>query len=282
MRARFLTPSARKPREPAAACCRARPGARYSAYSGGRFINRDFRGDNRPRETRVNERIRAREIRLIDEDGQMVGVMTPQQALALARERDLDLVEVSPMAVPPVCRLMDWGRFKYEQSKKENEARKHQKIIELKEIRMKPRTDKADLDVKVRKIEEFLAEGDKVKVSVVFRGREMAHPELGRVVLDRVTGELKGIAALERPPIMEGRMISMIVARAPGWEPPKKEAPTPRARKHDGQAAAARADGVAEDATTDEAAVDGAADAVAVEGTDEQQVDSARQPAPTA
>src|SRR5262249_34863415 len=104
--------------------------------SGGSFINRDFRGDNRPRETRVHERIRAREVRLIDEDGQVVGVMPPAQALALARERDVDLVEVSPMAVPPVCRLMDWGRYKYEQSKKENEARKHQKVTELKEIRM--------------------------------------------------------------------------------------------------------------------------------------------------
>ena len=95
------------------------------------------------------------------------------------------------MAVPPVCRLMDWGRFKYEQSKKENEARKHQKVTELKEIRMSPRTDDHDLSVKVRKIEEFLAEGDKVKVSVLFRGREMAHPELGRVLLEKIVAELE-------------------------------------------------------------------------------------------
>lgn len=200
------------------------------------LINRDFRGDNRPRETRVNERIRAREVRLIDEDSQMIGVMTSAQALALARERDLDLVEVSPMAVPPVCKLMDWGRFKYEQAKKENEARKRQKTIELKEIRMRPRTDEHDLSVKVRKIEEFLAEGDKVKVGVLFRGREMAHPELGRVVLDKVASELKGTAVLDRPPIMEGKMMSMIVSRAPGWEPPKKAAPSPRERKTDGPA----------------------------------------------
>jgi len=179
----------------------------------------------------VNERVRAREVRLIDEDGQMVGVMSSAQALALARERDLDLVEVSPMAVPPVCKLMDWGRFKYEQAKRENEARKHQKTFELKEIRMRPRTDEHDLGVKVRKIEEFLAEGDKVKVGVLFRGREMAHPELGRVVLDRVTAELKGTAVLERPPIMEGKMMSMIVSRAPGWEPPKRTAPPARERK---------------------------------------------------
>ena len=153
------------------------------------------------------------------------------QALAIAREKNLDLVEVSPMAVPPVCKIMDWGRFKYEQAKKENEARKHQKTVEIKEIRMRPRTDDHDLEVKVRKIEEFLAEGDKVKVGVIFRGRELAHPELGRSVLERVTTELKGTAVLERTPLMEGKMMSMIVSRAPGWEPPKKAAPVARERK---------------------------------------------------
>jgi translation initiation factor IF-3 len=186
---------------------------------------RGDRGDNRARETRVNERIRAREVRLIDEEGQMVGVVPTQQALALAREKNLDLVEVSPMAVPPVCKLLDWGRFKYEQAKRENEARKHQKTVELKEIRMRPRTDEHDLGVKVRKIEEILGDGNKVKVSVVFRGREMAHPELGRVVLDRVASALKGVAVLERAPIQEGRMISMMVSRAPGWDPKKQAAP---------------------------------------------------------
>lgn len=194
--------------------------------------NRDFRGDNRARETRVNERIRAREVRLIDEDGQMVGVMPSGQALSLARERGLDLVEVSPMASPPVCKLMDYGRFKYEQSKKENEARKHQKISELKEIRLSPRTDDHDLDVKGRKIEEFLGEGDKVKVGVRFRGRELAHPEIGRRLLDKILEGLKGIAVVERPPIMEGKIMSMIVSRAPGWEPPKKAAPVARSRKN--------------------------------------------------
>ena len=180
----------------------------------------------------MNERIRAREVRLIDEDGQVVGVMPPAQALAMARERDVDLVEVSPMAVPPVCRLMDWGRYKYEQSKKENEARKHQKVTELKEIRMRPRTDDHDLTVKVRKIEEFLADGDKVKVSVLFRGREMAHPELGRVLLDKIVAELKNTAQVERAPLMEGRSMSMFVSRAPGYEPPKKSAPQTRERKN--------------------------------------------------
>lgn len=160
----------------------------------------------------------------------MIGVMTGIQALSLARERNLDLVEVSPMAVPPVCKLMDYGRFKYEQAKRESEARKHQKTVELKEIRMRPRTDEHDLGVKVRKIEEILGEGDRVKVSVVFRGREMAHPELGRVVLEKVASALKGVATLERAPLQEGRMISMMLSRAPGWEPTKKKtgAPAPK------------------------------------------------------
>jgi translation initiation factor IF-3 len=173
-------------------------------------------GDNRARETRVNERIRAREVRVIDEDGQMLGVMSSQAALALARERNLDLVEVSPTAVPPVVKILDWGRYKYEQSKKESEARKHQKNPQLREIRMKPRTGDHDVQVKLRKIQEFLAEGDKVKVAVTFRGRELAHTELGRVLLDQISQELKGQATIERPPLMEGKMMSMIVSRGTG------------------------------------------------------------------
>lgn len=181
-------------------------------------------GDNRSRETRINERIRAREVRVIDEDGQMLGVMSSSAALALARERNLDLVEVSPMAVPPVCKILDWGRYKYEQSKKESEARKHQKVTQLREIRMKPRTGAHDIEVKVRKIHEFLAEGDKVKVSVVFRGRELAHPELGRVLLEQILQEVKGAATVERTPIMEGKMMSMILSRAAGADVAKKPA----------------------------------------------------------
>lgn len=173
----------------------------------------------------MNERIRAREIRLIDENGEMIGVMPPPRALDIARERNLDLVEVSPNAMPPVCKLMDFGRFKYEQAKKENEARKNQKTITLKEIRLRPRTDEHDVEVKTRKIQEFLAEGDKVRVSVQFRGAEMRHPDIGRKLLDEIAEVLKGSATIERSPMMEGRMMSMIVSRAPGWEPPKKQAP---------------------------------------------------------
>jgi len=198
-----------------------------------RPINRDFRGNDRPRETRVNGRIRAREVRLIDENGEMIGVMPPVRALDIARERNLDLVEVSPTAVPPVCKLMDYGRFKYEQAKKENEARKNQKTITLKEIRMRPRTDEHDVEVKTRKIQEFLAEGDKVRVSVQFRGAEMRHPDIGRKLLDSIADVLKGSAVIEKTPSMEGRMMSMIVSRAPGWEPPKKQGASPeKPRSH--------------------------------------------------
>ncbi len=163
----------------------------------------------------MNERIRAREVRLIDENGEMIGVMPPLRALEIARERDLDLVEISPNAVPPVCKLMDYGRFKYEQAKKENEARKNQKTITLKEIRLSPRTDEHDVDVKTRKIQEFLAEGDRVRVSVKFRGAEMRHPDIGRKLLDGIAEVLKGTAVIERSPIMEGKMMSMIISRAP-------------------------------------------------------------------
>ncbi len=155
----------------------------------------------------------------------MIGIMPPSRALDIARERNLDMVEVSPNAVPPVVRLMDYGKYKYEQAKRESEARKNQKAVTLKEIRLHPRTDEHDIDVKTRKIQEFLAEGDKVRVSVQFRGAEMRHPEIGRRLLDEIAEDLKGTAVIERSPTMEGRMMSMIVSRAPGWEPPKKQPP---------------------------------------------------------
>lgn len=173
----------------------------------------------------MNERIRAREVRLIDENGEMVGVMPPMRALDIARDKNLDIVEIAPNANPPVCKLMDYGKYKYEQAKKENEARKNQKTVTLKEIRLRPRTDDHDIDVKTRQIQKFLAEGDRVRVSVQFRGAEMRHPDLGRKLLDEIAEVLKGAATIERNPIMEGRMMSMIVSRAPGWEPPKKQTP---------------------------------------------------------
>jgi translation initiation factor IF-3 len=178
-------------------------------------------------------------VRLIDENGEMIGVMPTQRALDIARERNLDLVEVQPNAIPPVCKLMDYGRYKYEQAKKENEARKNQKTVTLKEIRLSPRTDEHDIDVKTRKIQEFLADGDRVRVSVKFRGAEMRHPDIGRKLLDGIADVLKGSAVIERSPIMEGKMMSMIVSRAPGWEPPKKQAPPPAvSKKHQAAQAA--------------------------------------------
>jgi len=212
-------------------------------------INRDIRGNDRVRETRVNERIRTYQVRLIDETGENVGVMPPQRALEIARERNLDLVEISPNANPPVCKLMDYGRYKYEQAKKENEARKNQKTITLKDIRLSPRTDEHDVDVKTRKIQEFLADGDRVRISVKFRGAEMRHPDIGRKLLDGIAEVLKGTAVIERSPLMEGKMMSMIVSRAPGWEPPKKQAAAPPAGKKLHQLQADVEPSEAEDAT---------------------------------
>lgn len=166
----------------------------------------------------------------------MMGVMPLMRALEIARDRNLDLVEVSPNAIPPVCKLMNYGRYKYEQAKKENEARKNQKTITLKEIRMRPRTDEHDVAVKTRKIQEFLAEGDKVRVSVQFRGPDMRHPDIGRKLLDGIAEDLKGMATIERSPVMEGRMMSMIVSRAPGWEPPKKQTAPSTSKRNTAQA----------------------------------------------
>jgi translation initiation factor IF-3 len=147
--------------------------------------------------------------------------MPVQQALELAREREMDLVEVAPTAVPPVCRLLDYGKFKYEQAKKERETRKTQHASVLREIRMRPKIDTHDLQMKARNAEKFLKSGDKVKVTVMFRGREMVHPEIGRAILDQVAVQLKDVSVVERPPNMEGRFLSAILA--PGHVKAAKE-----------------------------------------------------------
>jgi translation initiation factor IF-3 len=151
-------------------------------------------------------------VRLIGEDAEQLGVVPTFEALRIAQERGVDLVEVAPTAVPPVCRLMDYGRFKYEQTKREREAKKNQKVVELKEVRMTPRTDEHDIVAKVKSILRFLGEGDKVKVTIRFRGRELGHPQLGRQILDEVAANIKEGAVIERPPIMEGRQMFMIMA----------------------------------------------------------------------
>lgn len=159
---------------------------------------------------RVNEHIRVREIRLVDEEGEKTGIMPTVEALRLAKERDLDLVEVSPNANPPVCKILDFGKYKFEQEKRLRDSRKNQKVLKLKEIRMQPKIGPGDLDVKSKHVQEFLDEGDKVKVSIRFRGRELAHTELGHGVLQEVLNRLReGSYAIEKPAAMEGRMMSM-------------------------------------------------------------------------
>jgi translation initiation factor IF-3 len=166
---------------------------------------------SRPVQTRVNERIRIREVRLIDEEGTQVGVIPTFEALQMARDRGLDLVEVAPNAVPPVCRLMDYGKFRYEQSRKERESRKNQHVIELKEVRIRPKIDDHDLETKGRQAAKFLDAGDKVKLTVLFRGREMAHPDIGRGLLDQLAEQLRPHGTAESMPRMEGRTMTMFI-----------------------------------------------------------------------
>ena len=161
---------------------------------------------------RVNTEIDARSIRLIDADGEMVGVVSLREGLDMAAEVGLDLVEVSPNADPPVCKILDFGKFKYEAQKKKNEARKKQKVIEVKEVKLRPNIDDNDYDVKMRAMRKFLNEGDKVKITLRFRGREMAHQHLGMQLLDRVREALDDLAKVESLPRMEGRQMVMIVA----------------------------------------------------------------------
>ena len=161
---------------------------------------------------RVNQLIRVPEVRVIGPEGEQLGVMRTSDALRQAKEMGYDLVEVAPTAVPPVCRIMDYGKFKYEQSKKEHRMRQHQKSTHVKEIKLRPRTDKHDLETKVRQIRTFLSEGNKTKVTVMFRGREMANRELGFSAIQKVLDELKGQGTVEQPPRMEGRNLYMVLA----------------------------------------------------------------------
>jgi translation initiation factor IF-3 len=164
---------------------------------------------------RVNDRIRATEIRLIGAEGENAGVVTPERAMQMADEAGLDLVEISPNATPPVCKIMDFGKFKYETQKREAEARKKQKIIEIKEVKFRPNTDVNDYDVKMRNVYKFLENGDKVKVTLRFRGREMAHQNLGRELLERVAEDTKEHGKIENFPKMEGRQMVMLIGPLP-------------------------------------------------------------------
>lgn len=163
-----------------------------------------------------------KEVRVISADGDQLGILDTREAIKKAEELGFDLVEVAPMAKPPVCRIMDFGKYKYEIAKKANEARRHQTVIILKEIKLRPRTDEHDVQFKLNNIRRFLADGHKVKVSVMFRGREMAHIEMGRAVLDRMVNELQNEAVIEQPPRMEGRNM-MLLLGAKGKETVKKQ-----------------------------------------------------------
>ncbi len=161
---------------------------------------------------RINEQIRVPEVRLIGADGQQIGVLPIKEALAHAAEAHLDLVEVAPQASPPVCRVMDYGKFKYQQSKKQQEARRRQTIIQVKEVKVRPKIEEHDMGFKLRNTRRFLEDGDKVKISVIFRGREIAHTDRGFRLLAQMAEALADMATVEQPPKLEGRNLSMIVS----------------------------------------------------------------------
>ena len=152
-------------------------------------------------------------MRVIDDNGEQLGIMPPQQALVIAKQKDLDLVEVSPTASPPVCRILDFGRYQYQEQKRAREAKKHQKTTELKEIKFRPKVDEHDYQFKKKHIERFLGDGDKVKATIFFRGREMAHPDIGRRILKRLVEELGELATQETVPRMEGNTMHTILSR---------------------------------------------------------------------
>jgi translation initiation factor IF-3 len=175
-------------------------------------INRGATPPQKEEGHRINHRIEVREVRLIGSDGQNIGVVPTRQALMMAEEANLDLVEISPDARPPVAKILDYGKFKYQEQKKASEARRKQKVIEIKEIKMRPMIDDHDYDVKMKAIRRFFEDGDKVKITLRFRGREMAHQELGHKLLDRVRKDTGEFAKVEAEPRFEGRQIVMVLA----------------------------------------------------------------------
>lgn len=156
--------------------------------------------------------IRAREVRVVDQDGEQLGIMPIEDALRLSEERGFDLVEVAPDGKPPVCRIMDYGKYKYQQSKRLQQAKKKQKIVSIKEIKLRPKTEEHDYQFKTQHVRRFLQDGHKAKVTVMFRGREMAHVELGRRILDRITIDMEDIAVVEQMPKQEGRNMIMVLS----------------------------------------------------------------------
>ena len=163
-------------------------------------------------EHQINEEIRDKEVRLIGDDGEQLGILPIQQAQDIAVEKGMDLVKIAPQAKPPVCKIMDYGKFRFEQAKREKEARKNQRVVEIKEIRLTPNIDIGDLNTKVKQATKFLQEGNKLKVSIRFRGREMAHPEIGHEVMKKFTEAVAEHGVVEKPPKLEGRHMLMFIA----------------------------------------------------------------------
>ena len=209
------------------------------------------RFDRQPPErdpTRINERIRVPEVRLIDETGQQVGIMRTHEALRYAQDRDLDLVEVAPDAKPPVCRVLDYSKYKYEQVQKQKAARKHQTQINVREIKFRPKIAQHDYDTKKGHVERFLKSRDKVKVTIMFRGREMAHPERGEMILNRLAEDLGELAVIEQRPQQDGRNMTMMLAptKAAIDEGPPAQAEAPRPAKSRREAPQSRPAGSAQ------------------------------------
>jgi len=164
------------------------------------------------KEAGINWNIKAPEVRVIDSDGKQVGILPLKEAMKIAEEQGLDLVEVSPNSNPSVCRIMNYGKYKYQQNKRLQEARKHQTVIQVKEVKVRPRTEEHDFEFKLRHVKRFLGEGNKVKISMLFRGREIAHPEFGKELLNRFIEEVKDLAIVEQAPRLEGRNMVMILS----------------------------------------------------------------------
>lgn len=164
------------------------------------------------KEVAINWEIKAPEVRVIESDGKQLGVLPVKEAIKIAEERGLDLVEVAPNSQPPVCRIMNYGKYKYQQSKRTQEARKHQTVIHIKEVKVRPRTEEHDFQFKLRHVKRFLDEGNKVKISILFRGREIAHPEFGKELLNRFVEGVKDVIVIEQSPRLEGRNMVMILA----------------------------------------------------------------------
>jgi len=232
------------------------------------------RFDRRPPErdpTRINERIRVPEVRLIGDDGSQIGVIKTEEALSIARDRDLDLVEVAPEARPPVCRVLDYSKYKYEQEQKQKQARKHQQQITVREIKFRPKIAQHDYETKKGHVERFLRHQDKVKVTIMFRGREVTHPERGEMILTRLAEELAELAVVEQRPIQDGRNMTMMLAPARAAEEVKPKAPD--GGKPAKAAEEAQPDGATEEANPPEAAADAAPekadDAAAPEAAEE-------------